>query len=79
MPVNEFDVLYALALHSGEIVSRDNLINHFRGFDYDGFDRSMDIRISRLRKRIKDMNIPIIIKTVRGKGYLFTLDDNTHT
>ncbi|NTS76075.1 response regulator transcription factor [Catenovulum sp. SM1970] len=73
LTVNEFEVLWYLAENAGKVVSRDDLLSHFRGFEYDGFDRSIDIRISRLRKKLQD-NVAENpkIKTVRGKGYLFT-------
>jgi two-component system OmpR family response regulator/two-component system response regulator RstA len=69
---NEFDVLWLLASRAGEVVSRDELVRELRGFEYDGFDRSIDIRISRLRKKLKDNpSSPYKIKTVWGRGYLF--------
>ncbi|KGJ96943.1 response regulator [Colwellia psychrerythraea] len=72
---NEFDVLWFLACKAGQVVSRKELVSHFRGFDYDGFDRSIDLRISRLRKKLKDdSSEPFRIKTIWGKGYLFAND-----
>jgi two-component system OmpR family response regulator/two-component system response regulator RstA len=72
--VNEFEVLWLLASRAGEVVSRRELIARLRGFDYDGFDRSMDIRISRLRKKLEDPALQsVTIKTVRGQGYLFSV------
>jgi two-component system response regulator RstA len=72
---NEFDVLWFLANKAGQVVSRKELVSHFRGFDYDGFDRSIDLRISRLRKKLKDdSSEPFRIKTIWGKGYLFAND-----
>jgi len=70
----EFDLLKLLADHAGEIVSRDTIISRLRGFEYDGMDRSIDRRVSRLRKKLADDPIePQIIKTVRGKGYLLSI------
>jgi DNA-binding response OmpR family regulator len=72
---HEFEVLWMLAEHAGEVVSRDQLISQLRGFDYDGFDRSIDLRISRLRKKLGDApSEPFRIKTIWGKGYLFAID-----
>ena len=72
---NEFDVLWLLAQQAGKIVSRNELINQLRGFDYDGFDRSMDLKVSRLRKKLGDDPAePTRIKTIWGKGYLFVKD-----
>lgn len=69
---NEFDTLLLLASRAGDIVSRDSLSRHLRGFDYDGFDRSTDLKISRLRKKLGDTSTePKKIVTVWGKGYLF--------
>ncbi|MCC2607002.1 response regulator [Planctobacterium marinum] len=68
----EFDVLWLLAEKAGEVVSRQELVNQLRGFDYDGFDRSIDLRVSRIRKKLgDDPNEPYLIKTIWGKGYLF--------
>ncbi|MCG8611277.1 MAG: response regulator [Pseudomonadales bacterium] len=67
----EFDLLSLLAKKSGSTVSRDEILHNLRGFEYDGLDRSIDRRISRLRKKLNDDPIePKLIKTVRGKGYL---------
>ncbi|MBL8311790.1 MAG: response regulator transcription factor [Burkholderiales bacterium] len=67
----EFDLLAALARNAGEVVSRDALFQGARGVEYDGLDRSIDMRISRLRKLLgDDPTHPEIIKTVRGKGYM---------
>lgn len=72
---NEFDVLWILAQQAGQIVSRSELISQLRGFDYDGFDRSIDLKVSRLRKKLGDNSTePMGIKTIWGKGYLFVKD-----
>ena len=72
---NEFEVLWLLAKNAGEVVTREYLVSELRGFDYDGFDRSIDLRISRLRKKLgDDPTEPFRIKTVWGKGYLFAKD-----
>lgn len=71
----EFEVLWILASNAGEVISRERLVNEVRGFDYDGFDRSIDIRISKLRKKLQDnASDPYRIKTIWGKGYLFVED-----
>lgn len=72
---NEFEVLWLLASQAGQLVTREHLVHQLRGFDYDGFDRSIDLRISRLRKKLGDDPAqPFRIKTVWGKGYLFAAD-----
>ncbi len=69
----EFDLLWLLASHSGIVMSRDDILRQLRGFGYDGSDRSIDLRISRLRKKLGDSNPanPRWIRTIRGSGYLF--------
>ena len=55
--------------------SRDDIFNNIRGIEYDGLDRTVDVRISRLRKKLHDNSSqPQRIKTVWGKGYLFVGD-----
>ncbi|MFK3650080.1 winged helix-turn-helix domain-containing protein [Lysobacter enzymogenes] len=68
----EFDLLVLLAGRAGQILSRDDLLQALRGIQFDGLDRSIDARISRLRRKLGDLaEEPERIKTVRGKGYLF--------
>jgi two-component system OmpR family response regulator/two-component system response regulator RstA len=72
----EFDLLWLLANHAGNVLSRDDLLQELRGIGFDGLDRSIDARISRLRKKLNDdPENPTRIKTVRGKGYLFSKHD----
>ena len=72
----EFDLLWLLASHAGNVLSRDDLLQELRGIGFDGLDRSIDARISRLRKKLNDdPENPTRIKTVRGKGYLFSKHD----
>ena len=69
---SDFDLLWLLASNAGEIISRDAIQRNLRGIDHDGLDRSIDMRISRLRKRLQDdTSAPKRIKTIRSKGYLF--------
>jgi len=71
----EFDVLACLVESAGQVVSRDALVRRIRGIEYDGFDRSVDVCVSRLRRRFgDDAGEPRRIKTVRGKGYLLAPD-----
>ncbi|NMV12101.1 two-component system response regulator RstA, partial [Vibrio parahaemolyticus] len=68
----DFDLLWELACHAGQILGREAPFQSLRGREYDGLDRSMDVAISRLRRRLgDDTNNPVRIKTVRLKGYLF--------
>lgn len=70
----EYELLYLLATHAGKVLSRDHILKHLRGIGYDGADRSIDLRVSRLRKKLNDNQR---IKTVRGCGYLFSSDTMT--
>lgn len=75
LSTGDFDLLWELASHAGEILSRDHLLKKLRGIDYDGMDRSMDVAISRLRKKLADdPDDPRKIKTIRHRGYLFVTD-----
>mgnify|MGYP003599093183 FL=1 len=70
---SDFDMLWLLACHAGEILTRDQLLRATRNIDYDGLDRSIDIAISRLRKKLlDDADEPARIKTIRNKGYLLS-------
>lgn len=68
----EFDILLYLCHHNDEVVSRNMISQHTRGIEYDGVDRTIDIKISKLRKKLSsDDDNGGVIKTVWGKGYLF--------
>jgi two-component system response regulator RstA len=68
----EFDLLWLLASNAGRVLSREEIFTALRGIEYDGQDRSIDVRVSRIRPKIGDDPIhPRRIKTVRSKGYLF--------
>jgi len=71
----EFDLLWHLAENTGKVLSREDIYQHIHGFRYDGMDRSIDLRVSRLRKKIgDDPNSPLRIKSIRGVGYLLAND-----
>jgi len=70
---HEFELLWLLASHAGEPQSREYIHQQMIGREYDGLDRSVDVRISRLRKKLGDCSEnPYRIITVWGKGYLFS-------
>jgi DNA-binding response OmpR family regulator len=71
---NEFDLLLFLATRAGEIQSRETLYQHLHRREYDGLDRTLDVRISHLRRKLGDTGAPERIKTVWGHGYLFVPD-----
>ncbi len=71
----EFDLLWLLADNAGRVLTREEIFSSLRGIKYDGQDRSIDVRVSRIRPKIgDDPNQPHRIKTVRSKGYLFVKD-----
>ncbi|BCS94429.1 DNA-binding response regulator [Desulfoluna limicola] len=75
LSTTEFDTLWVLASRHGEVLSRDDLSHELKGREYDGFDRSIDICISRLRRKLEvNPEKPERIKTVWGSGYLFVPD-----
>jgi len=68
----EFEVLGLLVRNRGRVLSRDRIINETRGIDWEAFDRSIDVLISRLRQKLgDDPKHPSFIRTVRSAGYLF--------
>ncbi len=68
----EFDLLWILVSRAGSTVTRETLHRELRGVEYDGLDRSIDLRVSRLRAKLKDdSHQPKRIKSVRGVGYIF--------
>lgn len=71
----EFDLLWLLAEHAGQVVARDTIYQKLLGVRYDGLDRSIDLRVSRLRKKIgDDPNHPERIKSIRGVGYILAAE-----
>ena len=71
----EFDLLLAFAEHSHTILTRDQLLDLTRGRSAVAFDRSIDMQITRLRRKVEaNPDEPELIKTIRNKGYIFTPD-----
>jgi two-component system phosphate regulon response regulator OmpR len=76
LTTGEFAVLKAFARHPRVPLSREKLMEMARGREYEAFDRSLDVQISRLRKLIEpDPSKPRYIQTVWGLGYVFIPDD----
>ncbi|HEC08747.1 MAG TPA: response regulator transcription factor [Acidimicrobiales bacterium] len=74
----EFSVLETLARHPGRAYSRLELLQSAFGFDYDGLERTIDVHVLNLRKKIEaDPGHPVFIRTVRGVGYAFAEPDET--
>lgn len=74
LPNKEFQLLFLLASHPKQVFNRDDLIEKIWGFDYEGDERTVDVHIKRLRKRLSKLDASITIHTVRGLGY--KVDDN---
>jgi two-component system OmpR family response regulator len=71
----EFDLLLAFVEHPQMVLTREQLLDLARGRSGKAFDRSIDMQVTRLRRKIEaDPNEPVFIKTVRNKGYIFTPD-----
>jgi two-component system phosphate regulon response regulator OmpR len=68
----EFDLLKAFVEHPNQVLSRDQLLTLTRNREWEPFDRSIDIRIARVRRKVEeDPENPRVIRTVRGAGYMF--------
>jgi len=68
----EYELLEIFVTHANRALSRDWLMDQLRGFERDPFDRSIDVRVNRLRKKIEDDPAsPAHIRTQRGQGYVF--------
>lgn len=71
---HQFTLLHTLAESAGRVLSRDTLIDRLKGQEFDAFDRSIDVHISRIRNQIEDdPKHPKRILTIRGAGYVFAL------
>jgi len=71
----EFDLLLYFARHVGKVLTRDQIYRDVRGIEYNGLDRSIDLRIARLRRKLgDDGKQPQRIKSIRGAGYLMVED-----
>ncbi len=72
---HEFELLHYLAERAGKIVTREQIHRDIIGREYDGLDRTVDMRVSHLRKKLgDDIQKPERLKTVWGKGYLFAVN-----
>ena len=69
----EFNLLRVLLEHANQVLSRDHLISLLKGYERLPFDRSIDVRVTRLRRKIEPKpDTPIYLRTIWGEGYLFT-------
>ncbi len=75
LTTSEFNLLKAFADHPRRVLSRERLLDLANARDPDAFDRAIDVRITRIRRKVEpDPNHPRIIRTVRGAGYVFSPD-----
>lgn len=74
----EFQLIWALAKRQGSVVTREEIHQELYHSTYNGYDRSIDLYVSRIRQKIGDLpGAPKYLKTVRGIGYQFIPDDQT--
>lgn len=74
LTTSEFELLWILAENAGDVVTRDFISQQFKEMGYDSTTRTIDLRISHLRRKIgDDPRVPNLIKTIRGKGYQLAL------
>ena len=72
LTAGEFDLLGVFIDHPGRVLTRDFLLEHTRGREAGPYDRTIDVQVGRLRKKLEaDLQDPRIIKSVRGAGYVF--------
>jgi len=68
----EFELLGLLVRNRGRVLSRDRIMDETKGVDWDAYDRSIDVLVSRLRQKLRDdAKKPVFIRTIRGSGYSF--------
>ena len=73
LTAGEYDLLLAFARNTQRVLNRDQLLDLTKGRSATAFDRSVDVQLSRLRRKIEvEPKTPELIKTVRGGGYMFT-------
>jgi two-component system, OmpR family, response regulator len=78
LTTGEFDLLLVFLTHPGRVLSRDYLLTQSRGREATPFDRSVDVQIGRLRKKLEaNAQDPQILKSVRGAGYLMAVPVTT--
>jgi DNA-binding response OmpR family regulator len=69
----EYALLEVFATHPNRVLNRDTLLQLLKGYEHQPYDRSIDVRITRLRRKIEpDLSHPVFIRTIWGEGYLFS-------
>jgi two-component system OmpR family response regulator len=73
LTTGEFDLLAAFVNNANQVLTRDRLLDLARNREAGPFDRTIDVQVGRLRRKLEDdPQNPSMIKTVRGSGYIFT-------
>ena len=79
LTAGEFNLLRIFVEHPNRVLSRDSLMDLIKGYERTPFDRSIDVRVTRLRRKIEnDPAAPVYIRTVWGEGYLFAPQGKAH-
>lgn len=76
IPMKEFELLYKLGSYTGQLFTRDSLIEQIWGMDYEGDERTVDVHIKRLRERFAEFESNFKIVTIRGLGYRMEVYNN---
>ena len=75
LTTTEFEILRVLVANAGRVIARERLMELARGEEYAAFDRSVDVHVSHIRKKLgEDTKDPVFVKTVRGVGYTMPRD-----
>jgi len=74
-PPREMEVLYFLASHANHVFTRQQLLDHLWGWDFEGDPRTVDVHIKRIRAKLGDSNPSWRVKTIRGVGYTFEVEN----
>ena len=78
LTAGEFALLRVLVEQPNRVLTRDQLIDHLKGYERSAFDRSIDVRVTRLRRKIEeDPTAPRYLRTIWGQGYLFSPEGRT--
>jgi len=69
LPLKEFELLFLFATNCEQVFTRDHLLEKIWGLDYEGTERTVDVHIRKIRKRLESLAIPLEIQTLRNIGY----------
>jgi len=79
LSTSEYRLLLVFLTHANRVLSRDKLMDLLKGREPEAFDRSVDLRVSRLRQKLNDdARSPRIIRTLRSEGYMFIAPIESH-